>query len=730
MSPSVILFAAAMIGSYAGFLSALGASAWFLMACAIGACGLIIRARAIRAVCVFGCILATAAFLAKGRLNNFESILGRIPKGYVEITGIIEESVPTLLSGKRLQFLADGGYRLKVYLKDGAALTSVSAGDRLKLLGQVKRLHHALAPGDFDAYWLGLARSFHGHMTVSSPFKVRILSPRPLSRGPWLPGQSRDDLRQRLLEVLNPRQASILLALIVGETDFFERDQKEIYTNVGAGHLLAVSGLQVGCLSFIFFWLFKLFLLFMPGVGRLSRTRFPAVILTLAAIWGFTLLSGSSASVVRATLMSSLALLGLILGRDNSVLDAFGIAGFLSVIIAPQSVFDPSFLFSYLAIFGLLISGNILAGIVTVPLSLYYFGAVALGGVLVNLVLIPISVFLQTPAILLASIGLYKPAAAFAGALESLCEALGDWLGGLWWFSPPHALQVVGLIVAFTFFAHKHRLNAALLSALLFVPGYFGELEGVKITVLPVGQGDSSVFEFPNGQVMVIDGGPREEYLLRFLRQRHIKKIDIMVLSHPDADHLVGLLKVLAEMPVREIWHSGFSGDVGLMKAFLQVANEKKAQVKIASQIIGGHQFGKVGVTILAPSNFDQNHTTNNNSLVVKIKYGSSSVLWPGDIELDAEKQADQAWESDMVKVPHHGSRTSSSAYFINQVRAKQVVYCTAPDNQFAFPHEEVKKRWADAGVRAWDTAEHGLLQVFLTGNQVITKPFLVSNKT
>ncbi len=717
-----------MLGSYAGFLCGLAPWHWLLLVFLSGILAPLAPKRLIRAIAVLGCILATAAFLAQKHLDIFETILERIPKGYVEINGIVEESVPTLLSGKRLQFLADGGYRLKVYLKDGAALTPVSAGDRLKLFGQVKRPHHALAPGDFDAYWLGLARSFHGQMTVSSPFKVRTLSPRPSSRGPWIPGQARDDLRRRLFAALNPREASVLLALMVGETDFFERDQKEIYTDVGAGHLLAVSGLQVGCLSFVFFWLFKLLLLLMPGVGRLSRTRFPAAILTLAAIWGFTLLSGSSPSVVRSTLMSSLALCGLVLGRDSKILDAFGIAGFLSVMIVPQSVFDPSFLFSYLAIFGLLISGSVLAGIVTVPLSLYYFGAVALGGILVNLVLIPISVFLQTPAILLASIGLYKPAAAFAGALESLCEATGDWLGGLWWFSPPHALQVVGLIVVFVLFARKYRLNAALLSGLLFVPGYFGEPEGVKITVLPAGQGDSSVFEFPDGQVMVIDGGPREEYLLRFLRQRHIKKIDIVVLSHPDADHLVGLLRVLEEIPVQEIWHSGFSGESGLMKQFLELASKNKALVRVASELLGIHQLGGASINVLAPTHFDQNKTANDNSLVVKVTYGSNSALWPGDIESGAENQAHEGWASDIVKAPHHGSQTSSSAYFIKHVEARQVIYSTGPDNQFSFPHEQVKRRWQEAGAKAWDTAEHGLLQVFLTGSQVIIKPFLVSN--
>jgi competence protein ComEC len=164
------------------------------------------------------------------------------------------------------------------------------------------------------------------------------------------------------------------------------------------------------------------------------------------------------------------------------------------------------------------------------------------------------------------------------------------------------------------------------------------------------------------------------------------------------------------------------------MEEFLRVAHKNRVRVKIASQLRGEHWFGAAKVEVLAPSNFDQNRTTNNNSLVLKITYGLNSALWPGDIESEAEDQARKGWESEVVKAPHHGSKTSSSAYFINQVKAKQVIYCTAPDNQFGFPHQEVKKRWQEAGAQAWDTAQHGLLQLFMTGTRVITKPFLVSN--
>ena len=112
------------------------------------------------------------------------------------------------------------------------------------------------------------------------------------------------------------------------------------------------------------------------------------------------------------------------------MLDSFGIAGFITVLVAPESVLDPSFTLSYLAIFGILIGGSFGAGIITLPLSAYYFGMLALGGLVANLILVPIAVFLQTPAIFLSVIGFVHEAAYLAGMIEALCEALGDFIGG------------------------------------------------------------------------------------------------------------------------------------------------------------------------------------------------------------------------------------------------------------------------------------------------------------
>ena len=375
------------------------------------------------------------------------------------VSGSVEEVVNTLEDGRRILFRADGGYRLQVSLKEGAALLPVKVGHRLTLWGSIRRPHHALAPGELDGYWFALARHLDGRISISNPFKIKI-DPERIEMNFW--GEQRQRLRERIENAGNPRHASVLLALIIGDTALFSEEQKQIYQRVGAGHLLAVSGLQVSCLSFLFFVVLRALLLLIPCIGRRSYASVPAAIVSLIAVWGFVLLSGCSASTVRAALMSSALLLGLLGRRFVTLWDAFGVAGLLSVFLWPESVFDPSFTLSYLAIYGILMGGSWGAGVMTLPLSAYYFGALALGGIVANWILVPVAVFLQTPAIFLALLGFVPTAAVFAGMIEALCEGLGDYLGGYWYLEAPTPWQVVGSLlgVSVFFMAGSSRKDA------------------------------------------------------------------------------------------------------------------------------------------------------------------------------------------------------------------------------------------------------------------------------
>lgn len=256
-------------------------------------------------------------------------------------------------------------------------------------------------------------------------------------------------------------------------------------------------------------------------------------------------------------------------------------------------------------------------------------------------------------------------------------------------------------------------------------PKIFSGPAGIHITVLPVGQGDSSVFEFPGGQVMVIDGGPREDYLFDFLRQKRISKIDILVLSHPDADHMIGFFRVLEAIKVKEIWHSGFDKNHSLMRKFLMLAEKRKIKIKIADELLGEHHLGESKITVLAPMQFDPQSSTNSNSMVIKVSLGTDSALWPGDLGHEREQLASLDWSAKILKAPHHGSKGSSSNYFVKMVSPEHVIFSTQAENNFGFPHQQVRQRWRDAKAKVWDTGTQGRIDVVLTGKEVLIRSFL-----
>lgn len=445
LTPSLVLFVAVLLGAYAGFLTELSAVFWvgWVLLSSILAC--VVKIRVVKALLILAIGFCVASCLAQLKHEEYKIRGLRIPSTYGPIDGVVEESVESFLRGKKVQLRSDLGFRVLLSLQAGAAMTHLEPGDRIRIWGQVKHLQHAMAPGEFDSYWFGLARHFDGRIKISSPFKIKIIN-KHLESDFFT--KQRESFRNRISQLGTPRQASVLLALAIGDTALFDSEQKEIYTQVGAGHLLAVSGLQVSCLSFLFFYFFRMILLLMPKLGRLSRATIPAVILTLCAIWTFVIFSGNSASAVRSAMMSSVILLGVLMKRSAAMIDGFGLAGFLTVLIWPESVFDPSFTLSYLAIFGILVGGSLGAGVITMPLSAYYFGMLAVGGVLANWILVPVAVFLQTPAIALGVLGFVDLAASLAGMIEALCEALGDYLGGYWYLEPPSGFQVAGATIA------------------------------------------------------------------------------------------------------------------------------------------------------------------------------------------------------------------------------------------------------------------------------------------
>ncbi len=256
----------------------------------------------------------------------------------------------------------------------------------------------------------------------------------------------------------------------------------------------------------------------------------------------------------------------------------------------------------------------------------------------------------------------------------------------------------------------------------------------LRVTFLDVGQGDSAIVDFPDGTAMVVDGGGAVgasfnvgALLANELRSRRRNEIAVAALSHPHPDHYLGLLSGLDAVHVREVWDTGqgeFEEIAGEYQHFLDKMRKRAVPIVHPHELCGRREVGGATVEILAPCpSFTSDYGPNDNSLVFRVSYGGRSVLFVGDAEgveeaalvsLPAEKL-----HADVLKVGHHGSRTSSSAALIAAVRPRHAVISVGIRNRFGHPSAEVLETLEGAGAAVWRTDRDGAITMTTDGNSL-----------
>lgn len=262
----------------------------------------------------------------------------------------------------------------------------------------------------------------------------------------------------------------------------------------------------------------------------------------------------------------------------------------------------------------------------------------------------------------------------------------------------------------------------------------FGAPRGeLRATVLDVGQGDATLIDLPNGELWLVDGGgtvgspvdPGERVILPTLRARRRERLDVVILSHPHPDHFLGLLSVLKTVPVRELWDTGQGEAHGAGPAYAElfaVARERGTIIRRPEELCGVYALpGGARVSVLAPCpSYVPERGANDNSFVIKLTYGERSMLLMGDaeetLEHDLVRRLRHELSSDVLKVGHHGSRTSSSEALLSQVRPRFATVSTGLRNRFGHPHAEAIKRLDRYGVVTLRTDRWGSLMLRTDG--------------
>jgi competence protein ComEC len=440
----------------------------------------------------------------------------------------------------------------------------------------------------------------------------------------------------------------------------------------------------------------------------------------------------------------------------------------------------------------------------TLPLILFYFNRLSLVTLIANMIVVPILGIIAIPFCLLIVIAVpISPLLAdiiiqISVLLVRISFSLTERLASLPWssvfVSTPTLLEIAAfylLLISAGFWLERlknretraktrkvsflYKVIPVLLILFFAVDGTWIFLKGLQkgklsLTAVDVGQGSAILVRLPGGLRMLVDGGgffdesfDVGKYVLApFLWHERISRIDIIVLTHPHPDHLQGLLFILENFHVGEVWTNGERSDSSLYHSFLQIIRDRGILMKAMSDMTPEMNISGVNIRILNPRETSTAHHTtatslihektemgetgtlsippvlvkkrssvsdevNEGSLVMKLSFGRRTFLLPGDItEISETRLLDSAFDlkSDVLFVPHHGGSRSSSVPFLEKVRPQMAVISCGFDNVFRFPHPETLKRFELLGTRVYRTDRDGAVTIVTDGNDLHSSVF------
>jgi competence protein ComEC len=621
------------------------------------------------------------------------------------------------------------GRRLRLGWYGQAAVPA--PGSRWQLTVRLKRPRGAINPGGFDFERHALERRLAATGYVREDPRNRELAP----------GGGIHALRQRVSEAIAagvgmPR-GRFVQALAVGDTRALDERDWEVLRATGIAHLIAISGLHVGLVAGFGALLVAGFYRLLPRAGLHLPLPQGAALAAMLAAGAYTALAGFALPTVRTLLMIGAALLAVLLRRRIDTWQSFALALLAVLFVDPLSLLGAGFWLSFLGVAWLLwclprenrqgparllLDAQAVMSLSLLPLTVWFFGQASVVGPLANLVAVPWISFVVVPVALAGTaFALVSPmlgapffvaAAALMQGLWFGLERIADLRGAFVYLPPPDpAVFALALLGAFWLLLPRAVPGKAL-ALLLFVPLLWprqaipahGEAE---LWLFDVGQGLSLLVR-TREHALLYDAGPAyaggldmgEAAVLPALRALGVSRLDRYIESHGDNDHAGGSDAVLRAFDPPQVYAS----------------DPRRAD---ARRCVGGERWSWDGVEFALlhpPPHFP--YLGNDSSCVLSIRVAGAAVLVPGDISelIEARLQRDHAADlrAEVLVVPHHGSRTSSSAGFIAAVDPQVGLIGVGHRNRFGLPREDVLARYVAADVALHDTAAGGALRLRL----------------
>jgi len=636
----------------------------------------------------------------------------------------------------------------------------VHYGDVLEISGKVMEGSKASNPGQFD-YDQYLKR--HGiSASVSTLYGGKVRAAGENRGNVFMKAVIK--IKERMDLVLNhlpSQQKTFIGGMLFGNKGDLTFSERNILSQTGLMDAFAVSGVHVGYVV-----LFTLYFAQMLKFNKWGRLIFVAL-----AVVFYAALSEFTPSVLRSGSMALLGLLAYSLGEKKDFFTGLALAALPLLIWNPEMIYDAGFQLSFAAAWGVVyllptvskwfpqkapwevFAATVAAQLAIMPLIAYYFNLVTISGLIVGILasgLVGLVVLLGLFSVLLSVI---STSLAVLPAYGAGIVVEGIWQGAKFISHLPGSYMIVktpGLLFLFLFYSFliclpylakvkKGSMYSALAAIIIVIflvlpiPGS-GRLE---VTFLDVGQGDAIFVRSPAGRTCLIDGGGKpneigdsvgEQVVVPFLQNLGLGKLDMVILTHPHDDHMKGLFTVLEEMQAdRLVFAQNFLKGPEL-EPLLNLAS--KSQVSLIPVSKGQEITLDQGVKLMVLSPAKQSippeeDEGNNNSLVIKLTYQDVSFLLTGDGEMACLSSLldYRDLDSQVLKLPHHGSKTGFLPDFYEQAAPKAVVICVGK-NSFGHPAHDIIDYWAEKKIPVYRTDREGAITFSTDGKELWVETF------
>lgn len=644
----------------------------------------------------------------------------------------------------------------------------LAAGDRVLIYGRLSEPFEERNPGEFDykrylklhnIYKTFTSQGFGNIEIINrnniSFFMQRIIYP------------ARKFASAHIDKYIPGDEGAFLKGLVTGERQDISKKVKDDFVKTGIMHVIAVSGLNVAYIILSLTLILSLF----------RVPRIPKVIIIILFLIFYCFFTGYPASIIRATVMGSLILIAGVIQRKTNFYNIIGISVLIILLYDAKQLLDPGFILSFSAVLSMIffyekfddillqkildsklkfrnflyalvsiIFVTISAQIGTLPITSHYFEKISFVSLIANAIIVPLSnvslaigffqIIIATFSDFLSSI-IATANYFLLNAQLRITDFLASFKYGYIGFYRFNTINTIGylalLFILFTINKKtlKIRLYISSLIIVILILFNINYNHNLKITFLYVNQGDCAIVESPDGSVIMIDCGMKdfkfnsgENTIVPFLKRKGIDKIDLLILTHLHYDHAGGIEPILNNIEVKKIISDGKAEENSLTRAMDKLIIENKIPIEklYSGDFIEG--YGNLRLFFLNPIQNDSLHTNEHSkSIVVKLIYGKTEVVFTGDLSIEGETFIANNYgsflKSDILKVSHHGSKNASSIPFLMKCKPEYAVISCGKDNVFGHPSNLVLAKLDTLSAKILRTDKDGAIIFESDGNSL-----------